>query len=164
MAANVAAGINLGELAEQRGVRDCLQWFTREKQWINETHLQLCRVPAHTFLEQERAAWLVEQLRSLGWGASMDRAGNVVAADGEGPYVAMTAHMDTVIAPRNKDEISVDSDGRFRGPGVSDNGAGLAALLAVARAWKSGLTLPELPLNLLLVANVGEEGEIGRAH
>jgi tripeptide aminopeptidase len=159
MAANVAAGINLGELAEQRGVRECLQWFTREKQWINETHLQLCRVPAPTFLEQERAAWLAEQLRSLGWSASLDRSGNVVAAEGEGPYVALTAHLDTVIAPRNKDEISVDADGRFRGPGVSDNGAGLAALLAVARAWKSGLSLPELPLDLLLVANVGEEGE-----
>ncbi|MGO9255072.1 MAG: M20/M25/M40 family metallo-hydrolase [Bryobacteraceae bacterium] len=155
----MAAGINLGELAEQRGVRDCLQWFTREKQWINETHLQLCRVPAPTFLELERAAWLAEQLRALGWSASLDRSGNVVAADGEGPYVALTAHLDTVIAPRNKDEISVDADGRFRGPGVSDNGAGLAALLAVARAWKSGLSLPELPLNLLLVANVGEEGE-----
>ncbi len=159
MAANGVAGISPGELAEQRGVRDCLQWFTREKQWINETHLQLCRVPAPTFLEQERAGWLLEQLRSLGWSASKDRSGNVVAADGEGPYVALTAHLDTVIAPRSKDEITVDPDGRFRGPGVADNGAGLAALLAVARAWKSGLTLPEMPLGLLLVANVGEEGE-----
>ena len=159
MAANGTAGINLGELAELRGVRDCLQWFTREKQWINETHLQLCRVPAPTFLEQERAGWLVEQLRALGWSASKDRSGNVVAADGDGPYVALTAHLDTVIAPRTKDEITVDAEGRFRGPGVADNGAGLAALLAVARAWKSGLSLPELPLDLLLVANVGEEGE-----
>jgi di/tripeptidase len=32
-------------------------------------------------------------------------------------------------------------------------------LLAVARAWKLGANLPELPLGLLLVANVGEEGE-----
>jgi len=159
MAANGTAGINLAELAEQRGVRDCLQWFTREKQWINETHLQLCRVPAPTFLEQERAGWLLEQLRALGWSASKDRSGNVVATDGDGPYVALTAHLDTVIAPRTKDEISVDAEGRFRGPGVSDNGAGLAALLAVARAWKSGLSLPDLPLDLLLVANVGEEGE-----
>jgi tripeptide aminopeptidase len=158
MAANVAAGINLGDLAEQKGVRDCLQWFTREKHWINETHLQLCRVPAPTFLEQERAQWLLEQLRALGWSASLDRSGNVVAADGEGPYVALTAHLDTVIAPR-KDEITVDGDGRFRGPGVSDNGAGLAALLAVARAWKSGSSFPERRLGLLLVANVGEEGE-----
>jgi len=160
MAANTAtAGINIGELTEHRGVRECLQWFTREKQWINEAHLQLCRVPAPTFVEQERAAWFQEQLREAGWDASIDRAGNVVATLGAAPYVALTAHLDTVLAPRGKDEISVDPDGRFHGPGVSDNGAGLAALLAVARAWKSSSGLPESAAGLLLVANVGEEGE-----
>jgi acetylornithine deacetylase/succinyl-diaminopimelate desuccinylase-like protein len=151
--------LTVGELAEQRGVRECMQWFTREKQWINEIHLQLCRIPAPTFLEQERAAWFVEQFRALGWQASIDRAGNVVAAEGEGPYIAMTAHLDTVIAPRNKDEITVGPDGRFHGPGVSDNGAGLAALLAIARAWRVCGSLPEMPCQPLLVANVGEEGE-----
>ncbi len=159
MAANAASGLNPGELTEHRAVRECLQWFTREKQWINEVHLELCRVPAPTFLEQERAAWFLEKFRALGWEASVDRAGNVVAGRGPGPWVALTAHLDTVIAPRNKDEIAVEADGRFRGPGVSDNGAGLAALLAVARAWPACRDLPELPLGLLLVANVGEEGE-----
>ena len=160
MAANTAtAGINIGELTEHRGVRECLQWFTREKQWINEAHLQLCRVPAPTFVEQERAAWFQEQLREAGWDASIDRAGNVVATLGAAPYVALTAHLDTVLAPRGKDEISVDPDGRFHGPGVSDNGAGLAALLAMARAWKCSSGLPESAAGLLLVANVGEEGE-----
>jgi acetylornithine deacetylase/succinyl-diaminopimelate desuccinylase-like protein len=159
MASNAAVAFNIGELADDRGVRECLQWFTREKQWINETHLQLCRVPAPTFLEQERALWFQDQLRNLGWPANIDRAGNVIAAQGEGPYVALSAHLDTVIAPRGKDDISVDADGRFCGPGVSDNGAGLAALLAVARVWKNGARLPEFSLNPLLVANVGEEGE-----
>ncbi len=159
MAANAALGVNLGELAEQRGVRERLQWFTREKQWIHEVHVQLCRIPAPTFLEQERAAWFLEQFRAIGWNASIDRAGNVIAASGDGPYVALTAHLDTVIAPRTKEEISANGDGRLLGPGVSDNGAGLAALLAVARVWKACGPLPELPLDLLLVANVGEEGE-----
>lgn len=159
MPANAAFGLNLGEFTENRAVRECLQWFTREKQWINDIHLQVCRVPAPTFLEQERAAWFLEQIRSYGWNASIDRAGNVVAAMGDGPYVALTAHLDTVIAPRNKEDISVEADGRFRGPGVSDNGAGLAALLAIARVFRLGANLPQLPLGLLLVANVGEEGE-----
>jgi tripeptide aminopeptidase len=159
MAANAATGASLGELTEHRGVRECLQWFTREKQWINEVHLQLCRIPAPTFLEQERAAWFLEQVRACGWAASIDRAGNVIAAAGEAPYVAITAHLDTVIAPRNKDEIGIDPEGRFYGPGVSDNGAGLAALLAIGRAWKSGFKLPDFPKGLLLAANVGEEGE-----
>jgi tripeptide aminopeptidase len=159
MPANASLGPNIAEIVEDRGVRECLQWFTREKQWINETHLQLCRVPAPTFLEQERAAWFQEQFRALGWTPSIDRAGNVIAALGEGPYVALSAHLDTVLAPRTKDDIGVDADGRFYGPGVSDNGAGLAALLAIARVWKNCVRMPDLPRGLLLVANVGEEGE-----
>jgi acetylornithine deacetylase/succinyl-diaminopimelate desuccinylase-like protein len=160
MAANTASTGNvLTELADLPGVRDCLQFFTKEKQWINEVHLQLCRVPAPTFLEQERAAWFLEQFRAAGWDASIDRAGNVLAVAGEAPYVALTAHLDTVLAPRTKDDIAVDPEGRFHGAGVSDNGAGLAALLAIARAWKCNARLPESPSGLLLVANVGEEGE-----
>ena len=159
MASNALTGVNLSEFTEHRGVRECLQWFTREKQWINEIHLQLCRIPAPTFLEQERAAWFADQFRALGWTPTIDRAGNVVAADGDGPFIALTAHLDTVIAPRAKDDVKAGADGRFYGPGISDNGAGLAALLAVARVWKSCSSLPELPGNLLLAANVGEEGE-----
>jgi acetylornithine deacetylase/succinyl-diaminopimelate desuccinylase-like protein len=116
-------------------------------------------VPAPTFQEAERAAWFLEQFRALGWETSIDRAGNVIAAAGDGPYVALTAHLDTVIAPRSKDDIEVDAEGRFRGPGVCDNGAGLAALVSFARAWKARTSLPEFALSPLLVANVGEEGE-----
>jgi acetylornithine deacetylase/succinyl-diaminopimelate desuccinylase-like protein len=160
MAANTAlTGMNLSELADHPGVRECLQFFTREKQWINEVHVQLCRVPAPTFLEQERAAWFLEQLRSYGCDAAIDRAGNVLTAFGAPPYVALTAHLDTVLAPRNPNDISVDAGGRFHGPGVSDNGAGLAALLAIARVCKTAARLPECECGLLLVANVGEEGE-----
>jgi len=150
---------DLQTLAGHGGVKECLQWFTREKQWINERHLELCRVPAQTFQEQERAAWFLAQFQALGWEASIDRVGNVSAAVGDGPYVALTAHLDTVIPVRSKDEIGVDADGRFRGPGVCDNGAGLAALLGFARAWKAARNLPQLALSPLLVANVGEEGE-----
>jgi acetylornithine deacetylase/succinyl-diaminopimelate desuccinylase-like protein len=159
MPANTGTALTLNEVVEAREVRECLQWFTREKHWINEIHLQLCRVPAPTFLEGERASWFLEQWRSLGWDAIIDRAGNVIATAGEGPYVALTAHLDTVLAPRNKDEVTVEADGRFRGPGVSDNGAGLAALLAVARVWKNCSRISDLTRGLMLVANVGEEGE-----
>jgi len=49
-------------------------------------------------------------------------------------------------------------------PGVCDNGAGLAALLGFARAWKSGPRLPEVALSPLLVANVGEEAKAICSH
>jgi acetylornithine deacetylase/succinyl-diaminopimelate desuccinylase-like protein len=73
--------------------------------------------------------------------------------------VALTAHLDTVLAPRNPSEIALRPNGVLAGPGVADNGAGLAALLAVAKALKSCPGLVECTHNLLLAANVGEEGE-----
>jgi tripeptide aminopeptidase len=158
----VSAAAAPGEVAERPGIRDALQWFTREKQWVNEIHLQVCRVPAPTFLEQQRAEWMASQFRAIGWHAGIDRAGNVLAsvhADPAGPLVALTAHLDTVIAPRIREDISIDFEGDFRGPGVSDNGAGLAALLAVAKALKSTADSTDIWSRLLIVANVGEEGE-----
>jgi acetylornithine deacetylase/succinyl-diaminopimelate desuccinylase-like protein len=77
----------------------------------------------------------------------------------EGPLTAVTAHLDTVLEPRTPEEIRVGRDGELRGPGVSDNGAGLAALLAIAQAIRSNARLLDTPLPLVLVANVGEEGE-----
>ena len=50
-------------------------------------------------------------------------------------------------------------DGRLLGPGVSDNGAGLAALLALAAAWSAAPPLEDTALAPVLIANVGEEGE-----
>jgi hypothetical protein len=153
-----------GDLAEQPGVREALQWFTREKQWVNEIHLQLCRIPAPTFLEQERALWFAAQFRALGWHVSIDQAGNVLASldatpDDSAPLVAITAHLDTVLTPRSNEDVSIDNQGDMRGPGVSDNGAGLAALLAIARAVRSNGAAADFWHRLLLVANVGEEGE-----
>jgi acetylornithine deacetylase/succinyl-diaminopimelate desuccinylase-like protein len=105
---------------------------------------------------------MAEQFRALGCGAEIDRAGNVVAwpqPDRGEPLIAVSAHLDTVLAPRNKDEIILEPNGTLRGPGVSDNGAGLAALLAIARAVTSAPPIEETQANLVLVANVGEEGE-----
>ena len=152
----------VGELADRPAIREALQWFTREKQWVNDIHLQLCRIPAQTFLEQQRAEWLAGQFRAIGWHAGIDRAGNVLAsldAEPQGSLVALTAHLDTVLAPRMKEDISIDDDGDMRGPGVSDNGAGLSALLAIAKALKSATDSADIWSRLLLIANVGEEGE-----
>ena len=143
-------------------LRDALQWFTREKAWINEQHLQVCRIPAPTFFEQRRAEWMLAQFRALGCIARIDRAGNVIAhplENREGPYVALTAHLDTVLAPRNNEEVFPTPDNRLHGPGVSDNGAGLTALLAIARVLSFFPDLADVCRGVVFVANVGEEGE-----
>ena len=63
-----------------------------------------------------------------------------------------------MLAPRTADDIRIKPDGTLLGPGVSDNGAGLAALLAIARAMKASPRV-DTPNSVLFVANVGEEGE-----
>jgi tripeptide aminopeptidase len=138
-----------------------LEWFRRERNWINEQHLKLCRIPAPTFFEEKRAAWMAEQFQSLGWEPRLDRAGNVVATwpGASASSIAVTAHLDTVLAPRTPEDIKILRDGRMAGPGVADNGAGLAALLALAAAWKAGPPLEDSGAAPILVANVGEEGE-----
>src|SRR5438477_9159130 len=153
---------SVAELSRTPVARACQDWFRRERGWINEQHLKLCRIPAPTFFEQKRAEWMVEQFRSLGWEARIDKAGNVLASlprRRDDASVALTAHLDTVLAPRTPDEIKVAGDGRFLGPGVADNGAGLAALLAIAAAWNASPPLLDSPLAPVLIANVGEEGE-----
>ncbi|HTM12011.1 MAG TPA: M20/M25/M40 family metallo-hydrolase [Bryobacteraceae bacterium] len=142
--------------------RVCLEWFRRERTWINEQHLKLCRIPAPTFFEEKRAVWMAEQFQALGWEARLDRAGNVVAnwpGARDASSMAVTAHLDTVLAPRTPEDIKMLRDGRMAGPGVADNGAGLAALLALAAAWKAAPPLEDSGAAPILVANVGEEGE-----
>jgi tripeptide aminopeptidase len=152
----------VSELVSSAGVKRCLKFLHSQRHWINEKHIELCRVAAPTFFEEKRAEWMAAQFRSLGWEAKLDRAGNVLAymnAERDGPFVALTAHLDTVLAPRTPEDIRLGASGRFHGAGVSDNGAGLAALLAFAAALKQSPPLEKQNAGVLLVANVGEEGE-----
>ena len=71
---------SVADLARAPELRVALDWFRRERAWINEQHLKLCRVPAPTFLEQKRAEWMAERFQSLGWESRLDRSGNVVAS------------------------------------------------------------------------------------
>jgi len=152
----------VAQLAAEPAIARVLDWFASERKWINEKHLEVCTVAAPTFREQKRAEWMVTQLRAMGCDARLDKAGNVVAypqPPREGPLVALTAHLDTVLEPRTPEDIKLGNDGGFHGPGVADNGAGLAALLAIAKALRESPRLLESPLPLVFVANICEEGE-----
>jgi acetylornithine deacetylase/succinyl-diaminopimelate desuccinylase-like protein len=153
---------SVDDLSSAAGVRAALAWFRRERSWIQEQHLNLCRIPAPTFFEQKRAEWMAARFRTLEWDAKIDRAGNVVASLGprrDAPLIAVTAHLDTVLAPRTPEDIKISGDGKLSGPGVSDNGAGLSALLALAAVWRAAKPLEDSSLSPVLIANVGEEGE-----
>src|SRR5258708_28278564 len=99
---------SVAELAATPGVRAAIDWFRKERGWINEQHLKLCRIAAPTFFEQKRAEWMAERFRSLGWDSKLDRAGNVIASlpgRRDSPNVAVTAHLDTVLSPRSPADV-----------------------------------------------------------
>jgi len=93
--------------------------------------------------EEARADWVEDQLSSLGLSPKRDDEGNVWAGSGE---LLLVAHLDTVLPPQG---YRVDG-GRWYGPGLGDNSAGVAVLLSEALALSAkGVTL---------AFSVGEEG------
>ena len=82
-----------------------------------------------------------------------------VEAHAQPPAVAVSAHLDTVFPASTHISAAVvqRQQNRLIGPGISDNGCGLAALWALAAAFHEMAIVTSAPL--LFVANVGEEGE-----
>src|SRR5437867_10091642 len=74
----------------------------------------------------------------------------------EKEIVVVAAHLDTVFPPST--DVTVRRDGsRMDAPGISDNGSGVAALLALARALQFAHLKPQR--TILFAGDVGEEGE-----
>jgi tripeptide aminopeptidase len=136
-----------------------MAWFAPNLNWINEQQVRLTEIPAPSFEEAQRATALKELLSEAGLDVQIDSVGNVIGelrGVNEKEIVVLSAHLDTVF-PAGTD-VKVRHDGnRLLAPGISDNGTGLAALVAIARAIHEAQIKPER--TILFVANVGEEGE-----
>jgi len=136
------------------------EWFTRHQREISDFQLEVTAIPAPPFGEQPRAILLSERLAALGVAPELDDAGNLLAwrsgSGVPGAAIAISAHMDTVFPAGTPLEIRRENT-LLMGPGISDNGAGLAALWALAAAFAECGIATALPL--LFIANVGEEGE-----
>ena len=92
---------------------------------------EMVSIPSFSTQERELGQWLVARLRGMGFAASRDEAGNVVAFWGSGPReVMLLGHMDTVAG-----FIPVRREGnRLFGRGSVDaKGPLAAAITAVAR-------------------------------
>src|ERR671933_745879 len=147
-------------LAASERVRRAFRFFEERAGEFDEEHARLCAVPAPPFGEGERAEALRARLAGCGLeGAHVDEVGNCVAlrrGRSERPLLVLSAHLDTVF-PAGTD-CSVRREGaRMYAPGIADDGCGLAALVALARAL--GECGVETEGSLLFVATVGEEGE-----
>ncbi|GBD16634.1 Succinyl-diaminopimelate desuccinylase [bacterium HR26] len=119
---------------------------------------RICAIPAPTFHEAERSRFVAEQFRQRGLAVELDDLDNVVArrpGEGHAPALLLAAHLDTVFPPDTP--IAVEQgEGWLQGPGIGDNSLGLAALLTLADLLQAAGV--QTPGDLLLAANVGEEG------
>jgi tripeptide aminopeptidase len=152
------------EIACLAGLRDvhlALEWFRSHEPALCDWQLEVAAIPAPPFGEAPRAEWLRSRFFELGLEeVQVDAVGNALGVrpgtEGNEKLVAVTAHIDTVFAAGTSLNIRREGD-RLYGPGISDNGAGIVGLLALASALGSAQVRHSA--GLLFVGNVGEEGE-----
>lgn len=146
-------------LSDDVRVRAALDWFTPNISWVNDQQARITEIPAPPFQEAQRAGAVKVLLAEAGLPAHIDKAGNVIGelrGVNEKEIVVIAAHLDTVFPPGT--DVKVHRDGsRMTAPGISDNGSGVAALLALARAVQFAHLKPQR--TVLFVGDVGEEGE-----
>ena len=135
---------------------------------ILEEQIAICEIPAPTDQEQVRAAYIRRALAAAGLSLRSDEAGNVIAQhpSAAGRPIVLSAHLDTVFGAEQAVAVARPGDanpyrsgeivpgGEYHAPGISDAAAGLAAMLAVARALRDSPAAPQM----LYLATVGEEG------
>ena len=132
-----------------------LDYIDRHIEDFVHSLIQICEVPAPTFHEQNRAKFFATLFNGK-YRPITDPMGNVIIplVKNGSPRIVLSAHLDTVFP---FEEIKVQrSETMLRAPGISDDSAGLAALLMVSKALESAGQLENG--SLTLVATVGEEG------
>lgn len=161
-----AAGAVEAAVQDPRTQR-AMESFARNTDWLTAQHIRINEVPAPPFGEAPRSTLLRRLLEGYGLKLRIDDLGNVLGeragTDPRG-VVILSAHVDTVFPAGTDVRVRRDTNGgngrsasRMIAPGVSDNGVGLAALLAVARAMHEARLRTQS--TVVFAANVGEEGE-----
>lgn len=149
----------IARLSASPEMRSAYNWLRGQEPQLVHWQLEMARIPAPPFGEAARAAWLAERFQELALDdVHSDDVGNVFGIHpGYGKrYVAVSAHIDTVFPPGTP--LNIRQQGtRLYGPGVSDNGAGVTAMLGIAGVLRAVRIRHALPI--LFIGNVGEEGE-----
>jgi len=149
----------VSRLAGSPQIRAAFEQFRSQESKFALWQMEATRVAAPPFGEEPRAAWLADRFRELGLiDVHVDDVGNVfgVRPAYGSRFVSLSAHIDTVFPASTPLNIRQQGS-RLYGPGVSDNGAGIAAMLAVASVLTSSRISHALPF--VFIGNVGEEGE-----
>jgi tripeptide aminopeptidase len=145
------------ELVSQPAVRDALRWLednfdSQVVEWIRITE-----IPGTSRHEQARAAYVKAEMEKQGLQVTVDSIGNVIGVrkgTGNAPAVVFAAHLDTV-HPLDTD-VKVKRDGDvLRAPGIFDNSASVANMLAVIRALNR--TRVQTQADLVFIGTAQEE-------
>jgi tripeptide aminopeptidase len=121
--------------------------------------IDICQIPAPTFQEERRTAYVQERFTRFGLAeVSVDSVGNVsgrLRGSGGGPTFLVAAHLDTVFPLETNVHVTADGE-MLKAPGVGDNSASVAVMLQAAKLLRH--TPAGLTGDVLFVATVGEEG------
>lgn len=150
----------VSRIAELRAVHQAFRYLHLQEMEFRRWQRELAQIPAPPFGEATRTEWLRQRFLDLGLhGVEVDNLGNVFGLfwqERQGPLLGVSAHLDTVF-PQGTPTESHEEGSKLFGPGISDNAAGVIAMLAVASAMKQADVRPAG--NIVFIGNVGEEGE-----
>jgi len=150
----------IARIAEMRGVHAAFAYLHNQEMEFRRWQRELTEIPAPPFGEAMRSEWLRQRFTALGLeDVQVDELGNVLGtlqSKRAAPIIGISAHLDTVF-PQGTALQTREEANRLHGPGISDNAAGVIALLAVATALKRTQLQPAA--NIVFIGNVGEEGE-----
>jgi tripeptide aminopeptidase len=149
---------SVAKLAEDPRCVRGLDWIAKNSAWVTEQQIRLTEIPAPEFGEAARGEALAAIFEASGLKVRTDDTGNVIgeSVGSEAGVILFVAHLDTVF-PAGTD-VRVKREGNHLvGPGISDNGAGLAALAGLARALSESRV--HTKKTIVLAGDVGEEGE-----
>jgi tripeptide aminopeptidase len=125
---------------------------------ISDLTEQVCLIPAPSYAERQRAEFVAKQFDARGLRAEIDEIGNVIArrkGTGSARSLLLAAHTDTVF-PIDTEITVRRENGQMIGPAIGDNSLAVATLIELASILDEAQV--KTPGDLLLVANVGEEG------
>ncbi|MGC2256513.1 MAG: M20/M25/M40 family metallo-hydrolase [Candidatus Acidiferrales bacterium] len=149
----------LDAIAQDKKVAKALAWLDKNTDWVTDQQITITEIPAPEFAEKERGAYVAKLLAANGLDVRTDSVGNVIG-ERQGTagkdVVLIVAHLDTVFPADTPVQVR-RADGRLEGPGISDDGTGLATIAGLARAMDQAKLKTEA--TVVFCADVGEEGE-----
>ena len=156
----IARAVNpIDAIAQDKKVAKALAWLDKNADWVTEQQIAITEIPAPEFAEKERGAYVARLLAANGLNVRTDSVGNVIGerqGTVEKYVVLIVAHLDTVFPADTPVQVK-RTEGRLEGPGISDDGTGLATIAGLARAMDQAKVKTEA--TVVFCADVGEEGE-----